>query len=216
RRMREAAPGVALHNGYGPTECTTFTCTHPIPERLPEDATSIPIGRPIADTRVYVLNARREPVPVGVIGELYVGGEGLARGYLGRRELTAERFVQDPFQAPVAEGGHPTSLSRTAGEGGATRSAGGEVREAIGGQRLYRTGDRVRYLDDGTIEFVGRSDHQVKIRGFRIELGEIEAALARHAGVASCAVLARADRPGEKQLVAYYVAQGAAPSAPEL
>ncbi|MBJ7574535.1 amino acid adenylation domain-containing protein [Luteimonas sp. MC1828] len=184
RRMREAAPGVALHNGYGPTECTTFTCTHPVPDRLPDDATSIPIGRPIADTRVYILNARREPVPVGVIGELYVGGEGVARGYLGRPELTVERFVPDPFAAE--------------------------------GERLYRTGDRVRYLGDGTIEFVGRGDQQVKIRGYRIELGEIEAALARHANVASCAVLARADHPGEKRLVAYYVAQGAVPSAPGL
>src|SRR3546814_638177 len=132
----------------------------------------IPIGRPIADTSVYILNSRGEPVPTGVVGELHVGGEGVARGYLGRTDLTAERFVPDAFGLPDG--------------------------------RLYRTGDRVRYLPDGSIEFVGRADHQVKIRGFRIEPGEIEATLAGHAGVKSCAVIARDDSVGGKQLVAYY------------
>jgi amino acid adenylation domain-containing protein len=181
RRMLAAAPGLRLCNGYGPTECTTFTTTYAIPADLPADTASIPIGRPIADTQLYVLNARGEPLPAGVIGELYIGGEGLARGYLKRPELTAERFVPNPFGVP--------------------------------GERLYRTGDHVRLRDDGVVEFVGRVDDQVKIRGFRIELSEIEAVLSQHPGVRACAVLARADTPGDKRLVAYVVAEGATPPA---
>ncbi len=176
RRMRAAAPTTKLRNGYGPTECTTFTCTHAIDGDIDDDCQSIPIGRPIADTQLYILNARREPVPTGVIGELYVGGEGVARGYLKRPELSAERFVEHPF---------------------------------IDGERVYRTGDLVRYRADGVVEFIGRVDTQVKIRGFRIELGEIETVLARYPQVQACAVLARADSPGEKRLVAYYVAESA-------
>jgi amino acid adenylation domain-containing protein len=177
RKAYAALPDVTIINGYGPTECTTFATTYPIPRELDTDLRSIPIGRPITDTTLYVLNARGEPVPAGVIGELYIGGTGLARGYLARPELSAERFVADPF--------------------GAT------------GGRLYRTGDLVRWLPEGLIEFIGRADGQVKIRGYRIEIGEVEAALRRIVGVRACAVLAREDQPGQKRLVAYYVAEDA-------
>jgi len=147
------------------------------------DIAAMPIGRPIADTRVYVLNAQRGLVPSGVMGELYVGGSGLARGYVNRDDLTADRFVASPF---------------------------------VEGERLYRTGDQVRFRADGQLEFVGRSDNQIKIRGFRIELSEIELALSQHPHVRSCAVLARTDRAGSKQLLAYYVAGDTPPNAPTL
>ncbi|MFD0737893.1 amino acid adenylation domain-containing protein [Lysobacter koreensis] len=184
RRMRATAPDTQLHNGYGPTECTTFTCTYAIPAEVPAGTSAIPIGRPIADTQLYVLNARAQPVPVGVLGELYVGGAGLARGYLKRPQLSGERFVANPFGEP--------------------------------GERLYRTGDQVRYRTDGVVEFVGRADTQVKIRGFRIELGEIESVLGAHPGVQSCAVVACANGRGDKRLVAYYVAGDALPTAQAL
>ena len=169
----ERLPATRIINGYGPTESTTFACCHAIQRRL-GDARSIPIGRPIGNTRVYVLDPTMRPVPVGVAGELYIGGDGLGRGYAKRPELTAERFLPDPFDERP-------------------------------GARLYRTGDAVRQLDDGALEFLGRLDDQVKLRGYRIEPGEVEATLLRHPRVGQCAVVAREDAPGEKRLVAYVV-----------
>ena len=128
------------------------------------DARTIPIGRPITNTQVYVLNDALQPVPIGVPGELYIGGDGLARGYLNRPELTAEKFIANPF----------------------------------GPGRLYKTGDLVRWLPDGNIEFLGRIDHQVKIRGFRIELGEIEAALSQHPAVQECRRAGARRHPGRE------------------
>ncbi|BDU16073.1 polyketide synthase [Lysobacter auxotrophicus] len=183
RRMQAVAPQLQLHNGYGPTECTIMCTSHAIPRDLPRDATSIPIGRAMQDASAYVLNRRLQLLPAGVIGELCVGGAGVARGYLARPELNAERFVPNPF---------------------------------LDGDVLYRTGDQVRLREDGLIEFVGRTDAQVKIRGHRIELTEIETVLARHPAIASCVVVARADFPGEKRLVAYYVDSGLGAHAPQL
>lgn len=167
-------PDGAVLNLYGPTENTTFTTFHPVPAEHDPDR-PLPIGRPVTNTMVYVLDERLEPAPLGVPGELFTGGDGLARGYLGRPDLTAERFVPDPV------GPKP-------------------------GARLYRTGDRARWLPDGTLEFLGRLDEQVKIRGFRVELGEIEAALHLCEGVTEAAVVARDDPSGTKRLVAYVAA----------
>ena len=138
---------------------------------------TVPVGRPIINTQIYILDSYLNPVSVGIEGELYVGGVGVGRGYLNRPELTDERFIPNPF-------------SNTNGSNHS---------------RLYKTGDRARYLPDGTIEFLGRVDHQVKVRGFRIELGEIEAALLSHPHVQQVVVIDREDNPGDKRLVAYMV-----------
>jgi amino acid adenylation domain-containing protein len=179
-------PRTEIINGYGPTESTTFACCYSIPRQLDDKLSSIPIGRPIANTQVYILDPYLNPVPIGVPGELHIGGDGLARGYLNRPELTAEKFIPNPFSADPAS-------------------------------RLYKTGDRARYLPDGNIEFLGRFDHQVKIRGFRIELGEIEAVLGRHPAVREAVVAVREDDPGAKRLVGYVVARSPGqPAASEL
>jgi amino acid adenylation domain-containing protein len=159
-----------LMNMYGPTETTIYATSNKVVERTRTDPS---IGRPVPNTRAYVLDSNLNMVPPGVSGQLYLAGPHLARGYLGRPGLTAERFVADPFVGP--------------------------------GQRMYRSGDLARWTTSGELEYLGRIDDQVKMRGFRIELGEIEAALATHVGVASCAVLVRADRFGDAYLVAYYV-----------
>jgi amino acid adenylation domain-containing protein len=159
-----------VYDLYGPSEDTTYS-TYTL--RNTEKAT---IGRPISNTQAYVLDRYLQPVPIGVPGELYLGGDGLARGYLNRPELTDERFIENPF------GSEPNA-------------------------RIYKTGDLVRYLPNGEIEYLGRIDNQVKIRGFRIELGEIEARLLAHPAVTEAVVTAREDAPGDKRLAAYFVTE---------
>jgi len=182
RRFFARLPGVELHNLYGPTEAAVDVSWHPC---APGEE-RVPIGRPIANLRLHVVDRHLEPQPVGVPGELLLGGVGLARGYLARPGLTGERFVPDPFAAEVG---------------------------AAGGARLYRTGDLARWLPDGEVEFLGRLDHQVKVRGHRIELGEIEAALAERGDLAAGVVLPAAGPAGDIQLTAYVVpAPGAAPT----
>ncbi len=166
-----AAEDVHPVNLYGPTETTVDAYYW-----LPGESADRPEGRTVRGSRVYVLDSSLRPVPAGVTGELYVAGPCLALGYLGRPDLTAERFVADPFGAL-----HGTP-----------------------GGRMYRTGDLVRRREDHTLEFLGRSDDQVKIRGFRIELGEIQARLAAHPQVAATAVIARETGHG-KRLLAYAV-----------
>ncbi len=172
-------------NLYGPSEDTTFSTFVCVPRGERRAPT---IGRPLAGTQAYILGRHLEPVPRGVPGELYLGGAGTSRGYLNRPELTAERYVPDPFGASPG----------------------------VGGARMYKTGDLVRYLPDGQLDYLGRLDHQVKVRGFRVELGEVEAALAAHEALAEAVVVAREDRPGDLRLVAYVVPAGTAVPAAEL
>lgn len=180
RKARDAfAPRARLVNQYGPTECTMTTTYYAIAD-LDRQEGAVPIGRPIPNAQVYILDRHLNPAPVGVPGELHIGGVGLARGYLNRPELTADRFIPHPFRAePEA--------------------------------RLYKTGDRARYLPDGNIEFLGRFDHQVKVRGYRVELGEIEAVLREHPAVREAVVVVREETPGDKRLAAYVVPEPALP-----
>ncbi|HVR97666.1 MAG TPA: amino acid adenylation domain-containing protein, partial [Thermoanaerobaculia bacterium] len=173
---------------YGPTETTVGMLTWHVEAGFGTGPSlTTPLGRPIANARVFLLDRHLEPVPVGVPGEIYIGGDCVTRGYLGRPDLTAERYVPNLF-----------------------------ARAGKAGERLYRTGDLARYLADGRVEFLGRIDHQVKIRGFRIELGEIAAELCRHPAVQDGLVTMWSEAAGPQQLVGYVVPRGEAPAAGEL
>ncbi|RXU00090.1 non-ribosomal peptide synthetase, partial [Pseudomonas syringae] len=168
-----------LHNHYGPTESHVVTAL--TLDGDPQAWPTLPsIGQPVANTRIYLLDEHMRPVPVGVAGELYIGGAAVARGYLNRDDLSAERFIADPFASNYV--GNPHA-------------------------RLYKTGDLACWQADGRIVYLGRNDDQIKVRGFRIELGEIEARLGQYPGLRDTAVLAREDVPGEKRLVAYFSVQ---------
>lgn len=183
-------------NGYGPTEATIAVTLHDISVPNPAYADrEVPIGRPIQNCRVYILDQHLQPVPVGIAGELHIGGEVLARGYLNRPELTAEKFITS---ATLSDHTSATLSERTS-------AIFSDRTDDLRGGRLYKTGDSVRYLPDGNIEYLGRIDNQVKLRGFRIELGEIEAVLASHPRVEEAVVIVREDTAGDQRLVAYLV-----------
>lgn len=189
-KVQQSAPNCRILNHYGPTETTVGVLTYPVKSKRDSyNAKTVPIGRAIANTQIYILDEHLQPVPIGVPGELYIGGAGLARKYLNRPELTAEKFIT--VENLGGQDAHPT--------------------------RVYKTGDKARYLPDGNIEFLGRVDYQVKIRGFRIELGEIEAALSQHPDVLQTVVIVREDCPGNQRLLAYFVPKGKqAPSTQKL
>ncbi len=176
RRALKLLPETQIVNGYGPSECTVFSCCYPLPQQLEEDITTIPIGKSIGDRKVYILDRNLkhnlQRVSIGIPGELYIGGASVARGYLNQPSLTREKFMANPF---------------------------------IAGDTLYKTGDLVRRLADGNLEFIGRIDNQVKIRGFRIELTEIETVLTQHSEIGQGIVTVREDQPGDKSLVAYII-----------
>jgi amino acid adenylation domain-containing protein len=178
--------GAQLWNMYGPTETTIWSTIYQVTSSANQGASNmVPIGRPIANTQIYILDSNLQPVPVGVIGDLYIGGDGVSRGYLNRPELTSEKFIINPASSAP-------SLSL-------------RLRSARGKDVIYKTGDLARYLPDGNIEFFGRSDQQVKVRGFRIETGEIEVALASHPSVKQAVVAAWKERSSDASLVAYVV-----------
>jgi amino acid adenylation domain-containing protein len=174
RQWLSRFPEVPLLNAYGPTECSDDITHHPVSQPPAPELVHTPIGRPIANIRLYILDKYLHLVPAGSAGELHAGGIGTGRGYLNDPKLTAEKFIPDSFSQEA-------------------------------GLRLYKTGDRARFLPEGNIEFLGRMDHQVKVRGFRIELGEIEDAINQHPAVEESAVMVREDSPGQERLVAYIV-----------
>jgi amino acid adenylation domain-containing protein len=187
-----------VYDLYGPSETTTYST---FARRQPGGAATI--GRPIANTQIYLLDKNLEPVPVGVPGEMYIGGEGVTRGYLHAPELTAERFVPNPFGGESKRvQPYPREFARKGGPENASENPATRTRRPA---LLYRTGDLARWRPDGTIEFLGRADNQVKIRGFRVELGEIEAVLVQHPVIRECVVAALEDSPGSKRVVAYLV-----------
>ncbi|WP_223278611.1 non-ribosomal peptide synthetase family protein, partial [Nostoc sp. 'Peltigera membranacea cyanobiont' 232] len=198
-------------NNYGPTENTVVT-TSGVVVAKEQDRVSPSIGRPISNTHIYILDKYLQPVPIGVPGELHIGGAGLARGYLNRPELTQQKFIPNPFgrsRGAEEQGGKGAEILPNPQSPVPSDALSLSLAQPLAEKcpRLYKTGDLARYLPDGSIEYLGRIDNQIKIRGFRIELGEIEAILSQHPGVRENVVVAREDIPGEKRLVAYFVPQ---------
>lgn len=181
----------SLWNMYGPTETTIWSAIEPVQRNSTDN--SIPIGQAIANTQIYILDRHLQPLPIGVPGELYIAGIGVAKGYLNRPELTAEKFIPNPF---LVNSNNDRSYASTS--------------------LLYKTGDKARYLASGKIEYLGRIDNQVKIRGFRIEIGEIESALTQHDSVREVVVILQEDDCQQKSLVAYIVFDWETPTVQEL
>ena len=176
-KIQQYKPSCQILNHYGPTETTVGVLTYPVNELMRDKSETVPLGRAIANTQIYILDHYLQPVPIGVAGELHIGGDSLARGYLNQPELTADKFIT--IEHLGGQDAHPT--------------------------RVYRTGDLARYLPDGNIEFLGRIDHQVKIRGFRIELGEVESVLRQYPAIGETIIIAQEDELSNKRLVAYIV-----------
>ncbi|MDV2992202.1 MAG: Linear gramicidin synthase subunit D [Chroococcidiopsis sp. SAG 2025] len=233
-QIQQYAPTCRIINHYGPTETTVGVLTYPLETRQQEtrqhDSATVPLGRPLANMQVYVLDRQLQSVPIGVPGELYIAGAGVARGYLNRPDLTQERFIPNPwekskvkiqkskFLSPSAPSAPPALFAPSALFPDSRVRAGFEQRfidvsresfakpaRTTPDSRLYKTGDLVRYLPDGNLEFLGRLDDQVKVRGFRIELGEVEAALRQHPQVREAIVIVREDKLDDRRLVAYVV-----------
>ncbi len=203
--VKQWSVGRNFFNAYGPTEASVCASIG----QCNKDELKVTIGKPISNVQIYILDSHLQPVPIGVLGELYIGGIGVARGYLNRPELTAEKFILSPFAPPLTAllppqppnfRGSPELI-----EGSKSPSIGGFRGLEDQPSKLYKTGDLARFLNDGNIEYLGRIDNQVKVRGFRIELGEIEAVLSQCSEVQSTAVIVREDTPGDKRLVAYVV-----------
>ena len=183
------ACGAELWNLYGPTETTVWSSLQQVTAAnltAGDSGSAVTIGRPLGNTQFYILDANGQPLPIGIPGELHIGGAGLARGYRHLPQLTTEKFLPNPFVEPTAN------------------------------SRIYRTGDLARYRVDGTVEYLGRIDNQVKIRGFRIELGEIESALALQPAIRQAVVVAQPDSSGGKRLVAFVLGDEPHPTGEEL
>jgi amino acid adenylation domain-containing protein len=193
-KIQQYQPSCQIFNHYGPTETTVGVLTYKIEDGTGElgdwgnvcGSNTVPIGKPLANNQIYLLDRSLQPVPIGVPGEVYIGGAQVSRGYLNRSELTAKKFISFPL---------------------ATFSKGGAQQRGGVWDRLYKTGDKARYLPSGDLEFLGRIDHQVKIRGYRIELGEIESTLQQHPSIKDAIATVRANKTNQKRLVAYIVTE---------
>ncbi|BAU65713.1 amino acid adenylation domain-containing protein [Stanieria sp. NIES-3757] len=186
-KIRQYQPHCQIFNHYGPTETTVGVCTFAVTnETTVSPSETVPLGKAITNTQIYLLDSNLQPVPIGVPGEIYIGGLQVSRGYLHQPQLTAEKFLPNPFLEVRSQKSEFSFIPSTL---------------------LYKTGDKARYLPDGNLEFLGRIDHQVKIRGYRIELGEIEATLQQHPSIKDAIATVTIDKSGTKRLVAYLVPQ---------